>query len=61
MMLENTAGDRNRNRKVCSEDVREIRRAVQAGVAPQKLAERYGVHTETIRKIVRRENWRSVD
>jgi Mor family transcriptional regulator len=61
MRLENTAGDRNRNRKVSSEDVREIRRAVQAGTHPQTLAKRYNVHTETIRKIVRRENWRSVD
>lgn len=61
MMLENTAGDRNRNRKVSSSDVREIRKAVQSGVAPRKLAERYGVHVNTISKIVKRQNWKSVE
>lgn len=61
MRLENTAGDRNRNRKVSSADVREIRRAAQAGATWKKLAERYGVHQNTISKIVRRINWKSVE
>lgn len=61
MFLENTAGDKNRRRKVSSQDVREIRAAVQNGAEIKSLAEKYKVHPLTIQKIVKRENWRCVE
>jgi Mor family transcriptional regulator len=61
MMLENTAGDRNRNRKLSSADVRAIREAVAKGKAPGELAKKYKVHQQTIYKVITRQNWKSVE
>lgn len=40
--------------------VREIRRLAAQGVRRSELAQRYGVSTEMVRRIVRREEWRHV-
>ena len=60
MRLNDTAGDKNRNRKVSSKDVQEIRRAFAAGECPQKLADKYGIHRATIHNIAKRRSWKSV-
>jgi hypothetical protein len=61
MILSDTAGDNSRNRKVSSKDVREIRRAFEAGECPQKLADKYGVRRATIHNIAKHRSWKSVD
>jgi len=59
--LNNTAGDLNRNRKLSSLKVRAIRRAYEKGQTAKMLAVKYKVHENTIRKVVQRVNWKSVD
>lgn len=47
--------------KVTPEEVREMRRAYEAReVTQQSLADRYGVHVETMRKILHRRTWANV-
>jgi len=61
MFLENTAGDRNRNRKLSSGDVRKIRAAIAKGKTVAEMAKKYEVHQQTIHKVVKRINWRTID
>lgn len=61
IFLSCTRGDLNRNRKISSQDVRDIRAAAEKGVPNKKLAEKYGIHVNTIIKIVRRQTWKSVE
>jgi len=59
--LNNTAGDLNRNRKLSSEKVRQIRDLFSKGETLTELAKRFGVHRQTIYQVVRRLRWQSVE
>ena len=61
MRFSNTAGDNNRNRKVSSSQVRDIRAAHAGGQKAKDLAAKYKVKPATIMNIVRRRCWKSVD
>jgi len=53
-------GERNGRAKLNPEKVRSIRREFAEGETKAALAERYGVDPALIRRIVRRELWKSV-
>lgn len=54
-------GSRSRNAKFTEDDVKEIRRAYQAGTTQPELAAKFGVSDVTISKIVLAATWRHVD
>lgn len=47
--------------KLTEDDVREIRRATSAGIQQKVLAERYGVHRDTIRNVMIGRTWAWLD
>lgn len=54
------AGEMNRNTRLTSEDVRDIRRRYAAGEYQHSIAERYGLTRSNVSHIVRRKSWQSV-
>ncbi|MCO5195548.1 MAG: HNH endonuclease [Anaerolineae bacterium] len=56
---QNQKGERNGNARLSAEQVREIRRRyIPHKVGVKKLGKEYGVHYDTIHKIVTRKSWR---
>lgn len=50
-------GERNGQAKLTEAQVAEVRRLYGQGVGPRELAERFGVHRQTIRLVIRGETW----
>lgn len=55
------AGDKSPNHKLTAETVREVRRMLAAGATQSAVASHYGVSRATIRFVMTRRNWSSVD
>lgn len=51
-------GERNGNSKLTAKDVSIIRKASRGQLSTKLLSERFGVCTETVRRIIRGEYWR---
>lgn len=60
MFRPNTNGERNGNRKLSADDVRNIRAMFAGGQRRYKIAERYGVSPSTVGEIISRKIWKDV-
>jgi DNA invertase Pin-like site-specific DNA recombinase len=54
-------GERNGNSKLNDAKVFEIHRLTRAGMTQTAIARRFLVSRMTVRRIIRRENWRQVE